>query len=45
MLASFQFILRRTQEIISKYLPPKVEWVLFCPPSAAQTFIYENMVS
>jgi hypothetical protein len=26
-------------------LPPKVEWVLFCPPSAAQTFIYENMVS
>uniref|UniRef100_T1J5D6 DNA repair and recombination protein RAD54-like n=1 Tax=Strigamia maritima TaxID=126957 RepID=T1J5D6_STRMM len=30
------FTLRRTQEIINKFLPPKVENVIFCKPSALQ---------
>lgn len=37
-----RFILRRTQDIISKYLPSKTEFVLFCRPSAIQIRLYEN---
>ena len=40
-----QFILRRTQDIISKYLPPKTEYVLFCPMSALQAYIFEDLVN
>ena len=31
-----QFVLRRTQEVMSAHLPPKVECVVFCKPSAVQ---------
>jgi len=34
------FILRRTQEIISKFLPPKVENVIFCKASETQAELY-----
>lgn len=37
-----QFILRRTQDILSRYLPPKVEYVLFTPPSALQVHLYQS---
>ncbi|TRY69409.1 hypothetical protein TCAL_13441 [Tigriopus californicus] len=37
-----RFILRRTQDIISKYLPSKTEFVLFCRPSAIQIRMYQN---
>ncbi|KAF2756990.1 hypothetical protein EJ05DRAFT_532263 [Pseudovirgaria hyperparasitica] len=40
-----QFILRRTADILSKYLPPKTEYVLFCRPTAAQAAVYRSIVS
>ncbi|KAI9808215.1 MAG: hypothetical protein M1825_004672 [Sarcosagium campestre] len=39
------FILRRTAEILSKYLPPKTEYVLFCKPTSAQARIYRAILS
>ncbi|XP_070187722.1 DNA repair and recombination protein RAD54B-like isoform X2 [Littorina saxatilis] len=38
------FVLRRTQEVNNKYLPPKVELVLFCQPSALQINIYHEIL-
>ncbi|KAH0541965.1 hypothetical protein FGG08_003597 [Glutinoglossum americanum] len=38
------FILRRTAEILSKYLPPKTEYVLFCRPTAAQVDVYRAII-
>lgn len=38
------FILRRTAEILSKYLPPKTEYVLFCKPTASQAEIYHHVL-
>ncbi|ROT81158.1 DNA repair and recombination protein RAD54B [Penaeus vannamei] len=38
------FILRRTQEIINRYLPPKVEYVVFCQPSETQLMLYDEIV-
>ncbi|KAK7491198.1 hypothetical protein BaRGS_00017469 [Batillaria attramentaria] len=38
------FVLRRTQEINNKYLPPKVELVLFCRPSPRQTQVYREIL-
>ncbi|XP_042891287.1 DNA repair and recombination protein RAD54B-like [Penaeus japonicus] len=38
------FILRRTQEIINRYLPPKVEYVVFCQPSDTQLMLYDEIV-
>ncbi|KAF2396060.1 hypothetical protein EJ06DRAFT_517261 [Trichodelitschia bisporula] len=38
------FILRRTADVISKYLPPKTETVLFCHPTAAQAAIYQAVL-
>jgi DNA repair and recombination protein RAD54B len=35
-----KFILRRTSEVISKYLPPKTESVVFCRPTDKQAQIY-----
>ena len=32
----FRFILRRTQEVLDRYLPPKIETVVFCRPSPLQ---------
>lgn len=39
------FIIRRTAEILSKYLPPKTEYVLFCKPTAIQAQVYRNVLS
>ncbi|KAG7177049.1 DNA repair and recombination protein RAD54-like 1 [Homarus americanus] len=38
------FILRRTQDIINRYLPPKVEFVVFCQPSETQVSVYMDLV-
>ncbi|XP_060591362.1 DNA repair and recombination protein RAD54B-like [Ruditapes philippinarum] len=38
------FILRRTQEINNKYLPPKRDIVLFCRPSALQLTLYQQLL-
>ncbi|RZF43998.1 hypothetical protein LSTR_LSTR007270 [Laodelphax striatellus] len=38
------FILRRTQELINKYLPAKHEAVVFCKPTATQKLLYEAAV-
>ncbi|XP_076780292.1 DNA repair and recombination protein RAD54B isoform X4 [Arvicanthis niloticus] len=40
-----RFILRRTQEVINKYLPPKVENVVFCRPGALQIELYRKLLS
>lgn len=40
-----KFILRRTAEILSRFLPPKTETVLFCLPNAQQTEIYTKLSS
>ena len=39
------FILRRTAEILSKYLPPKTEYVLFCRPTQAQVQVYQHVLA
>ncbi|XP_074539824.1 DNA repair and recombination protein RAD54B isoform X1 [Halichoeres trimaculatus] len=38
------FILRRTQEIINRYLPPRLDWTLFCEPSALLLELYERLL-
>ncbi|KAL3471451.1 SNF2 family N-terminal domain-containing protein [Aspergillus californicus] len=40
-----KFMLRRTADILSKYLPPKTEHVLFCKPTNTQAKIYQNVLS
>jgi DNA repair and recombination protein RAD54B len=39
------FILRRTADILSKYLPPKSEYVLLCNPTPAQANIYRHVLA
>ncbi|NXH35362.1 RA54B protein, partial [Myiagra hebetior] len=39
------FILRRTQEVINKFLPPKKESVIFCRPTALQLELYRKLLS
>ena len=39
------FILRRTQDVISKFLPPKTEMVLFCRPTPLQSYVYEQALT
>lgn len=39
-----QFILRRTADVIAKYLPPKTEIILFCRPTLAQADIYRAVL-
>ncbi|XP_060068607.1 DNA repair and recombination protein RAD54B-like [Ylistrum balloti] len=39
------FLLRRTQEINNKYLPPKSEVVVFCSPSDLQMQLYRVLLS
>ncbi|XP_072107979.1 DNA repair and recombination protein RAD54B isoform X1 [Mobula birostris] len=39
------FILRRTQDIINNYLPPKTEWIIFCRPTALQLELYHKLLS
>ncbi|XP_069552143.1 DNA repair and recombination protein RAD54B isoform X2 [Brachyistius frenatus] len=38
------FILRRTQEIINRYLPPRLDWTLFCEPSPLQRELYKHLL-
>ncbi|XP_068180913.1 DNA repair and recombination protein RAD54B isoform X2 [Antennarius striatus] len=38
------FILRRTQEIINCYLPPRLDWTLFCKPSSLQQELYKCLL-
>ncbi|CAL5866960.1 uncharacterized protein PFLUO_LOCUS1172 [Penicillium psychrofluorescens] len=40
-----KFILRRTADVLSKYLPPKSEYVLFCKPTRTQANIYQAVLS
>ncbi|XP_056378478.1 DNA repair and recombination protein RAD54B isoform X1 [Hyla sarda] len=39
------FVLRRTQEVINKFLPPKIESIVFCKPSAFQLDLYRKLLS
>lgn len=39
-----QFILRRSADILSKYLPSKTEYVLMCRPTNAQSIIYSYVL-
>lgn len=39
------FILRRTADILSKYLPPKTEYVLLCQPTSAQASAYLHVLA
>lgn len=38
------FILRRTAEILAKYLPAKTEYVLICRPTEFQTEVYKTIL-
>ncbi|KAL4766601.1 DEAD/DEAH box helicase [Aspergillus foveolatus] len=40
-----QFMLRRTADLLAKYLPPKTEYVLFCKPTNTQAKIYQNVLA
>ena len=39
------FILRRTADILSKYLPTKTEYVLMCRPTSAQASVYKQVLA
>ena len=39
------FILRRTADVLAKYLPPKTEHVLFCRPTQAQAAVYQQVLA
>lgn len=39
-----QFMLRRTAEVIAKFLPPKTEMIVFCRPTPAQASIYKSVL-
>ncbi|KAI8521239.1 DNA repair and recombination protein rad54b [Branchiostoma belcheri] len=39
-----QFTLRRTEDVNNKYLPPKVEAVVFCRPTPLQLDIYRKLL-
>ncbi|EDO39293.1 predicted protein [Nematostella vectensis] len=39
------FFLRRTSEINEKYLPPKVEMVVFCRPAHLQVTLYRHLLT
>lgn len=38
------FVLRRTQEVNNEYLPPKMEFVIFCRPTALQLNLYKSLI-
>ena len=38
------FILRRTVDVLSKYLPPKTEYVVLCRPTKAQAAVYQQVL-
>lgn len=39
------FILRRTADVLSTYLPSKTEYVLLCRPTAAQASTYQHVLA
>ncbi|CCG83171.1 putative DsDNA-dependent ATPase [Taphrina deformans PYCC 5710] len=39
------FILRRTSDLLSGYLPAKTEYVVFCKPTALQIKLHEQLLS
>ncbi|KAF3926902.1 hypothetical protein ABW20_dc0105328 [Dactylellina cionopaga] len=39
------FVLRRTAQILSKYLPPKTDVVLFCRPTKIQLELYQAILN
>ena len=39
------FILRRTADILSKYLPPKTEYVVLCRPTPVQATVYRIVLA
>lgn len=40
-----RFMIRRTAEVLSKYLPPKTEHIVFCKPTKAQAEAYRTILS
>lgn len=40
-----RFMIRRTAEVLAKYLPPKTEHIVFCKPTAAQAAAYRAILS
>jgi DNA repair and recombination protein RAD54B len=40
-----RFMIRRTAEVLSKYLPPKTEHIVFCRPTKAQSETYRAILS
>ncbi|KAH7389931.1 SNF2 family N-terminal domain-containing protein [Pyrenochaeta sp. MPI-SDFR-AT-0127] len=40
-----QFIIRRTADVLSKYLPSKTEHIVFCKPTRAQAEAYRAVIS
>lgn len=40
-----KFILRRTADILSKYLPSKTEYILLCRPTTAQVAVYQSVLA
>lgn len=40
-----KFILRRSADILSKYLPSKTEYVLLCRPTPAQISVYQSVLA
>ena len=39
------FILRRSADLLSQYLPPKTEYILLCRPTKAQASVYQRMLT
>ncbi|KAK0124492.1 helicase [Cadophora gregata] len=40
-----EFILRRTADLLAKYLKSKTEYVVFCKPTQAQAEVYQHIIS
>ncbi|KAI6246511.1 DNA repair and recombination protein RAD54B [Erysiphe necator] len=39
------FILRRTSEILTKYLPSRTEYIIFCKPTEVQVKVYQHVLA
>lgn len=40
-----QFMIRRTADVLSKYLPPKTEHIVFCKPTKGQAEAYRSILA
>ncbi len=40
-----KFMIRRTADVLAKYLPPKTEHIVFCKPTKAQAEAYRSILS